>query len=290
MAAAREANRYVEENAPWKLIKEDRERCATVLYTAIAAISGSRPPSTRTCRSPARALHGYLGNEGPRRGRRLALRRPAAGPAAGRAAAAVQEARPVDHRRGRGQARAREPCSSIPTATSRTRSSTHDLDAGARARARDAGVTAMVVVGYDMASSRRGDRDRRLPRETSSPRSASTRTTRRTLRPSDIDELASAGGLGEGRGDRRDRPRLLPQPLAAGRPGARVPRAARPGAAPQPAGGHPLPRRRRRDVRDPRRVRGAGARPTGRRTGRWASCTATPATCRWPCATSSSAS
>ncbi|MCH8919719.1 MAG: methionine--tRNA ligase, partial [Chloroflexi bacterium] len=31
MVVAREANRYVEENAPWNLIKEDRERCATVL-------------------------------------------------------------------------------------------------------------------------------------------------------------------------------------------------------------------------------------------------------------------
>jgi methionyl-tRNA synthetase len=65
MAAAREANRYVEDNAPWKLIKEDRARCATVLYTAIAAISGIKtalyPYLPFTCQT----LHGYLGNEGP---------------------------------------------------------------------------------------------------------------------------------------------------------------------------------------------------------------------------------
>jgi methionyl-tRNA synthetase len=65
MAAAREANRYVEDNAPWKLIKEDRDRCATVLYTAIAAINGIKvalfPYLPFTCQT----LHGYLGNEGP---------------------------------------------------------------------------------------------------------------------------------------------------------------------------------------------------------------------------------
>ncbi len=65
MSAAREANRYVEDNAPWKLLKEDRERCATVLYTAIAAISGLKmalyPFLPFTCEK----LHGYLGNEGP---------------------------------------------------------------------------------------------------------------------------------------------------------------------------------------------------------------------------------
>jgi methionyl-tRNA synthetase len=65
MSAAREANRYVEDSAPWKLIKEDRERCATVLYTAIAAINGLKtalyPYLPFTCQK----LHGYLGNEGP---------------------------------------------------------------------------------------------------------------------------------------------------------------------------------------------------------------------------------
>ncbi len=65
MGAAREANRYVEGNAPWKLLKEDRDRCATVLWTAIAAINGLKtalyPYLPFTCEK----LHGYLGYEGP---------------------------------------------------------------------------------------------------------------------------------------------------------------------------------------------------------------------------------
>jgi methionyl-tRNA synthetase len=65
MGAAREANRYVEENAPWKLLKEDRQRCATVLYTAIAAISGINTGLAPYLPFTCQTLHGYLGNEGP---------------------------------------------------------------------------------------------------------------------------------------------------------------------------------------------------------------------------------
>ncbi len=65
MSAAREANRYVEDNAPWKLIKEDRERCATVLYTAIAAINGLKTALYPFLPFTCQKLHGYLGNEGP---------------------------------------------------------------------------------------------------------------------------------------------------------------------------------------------------------------------------------
>jgi methionyl-tRNA synthetase len=65
MSAAREANRYVEDNAPWKLLKEDRERCATVLYTAIAAINGLKTALYPFLPFTCQKLHGYLGNEGP---------------------------------------------------------------------------------------------------------------------------------------------------------------------------------------------------------------------------------
>ena len=65
MAAAREANRYVEDNAPWKLVKEDRQRCATVLYTAIGAISGINVAFSPYLPFTCQTLHGYLGNEGP---------------------------------------------------------------------------------------------------------------------------------------------------------------------------------------------------------------------------------
>jgi len=65
MAAAREANRYVEENAPWKLLRQDRSRCATVVYAAVGAISALKvafyPYLPFTCQT----LHASLGNEGP---------------------------------------------------------------------------------------------------------------------------------------------------------------------------------------------------------------------------------
>jgi len=65
MAGAREANRYVEDNAPWKLIKEDRERCGAVLYTAIATIAGLNVAFSPYLPFTCQTLHGYLGNEGP---------------------------------------------------------------------------------------------------------------------------------------------------------------------------------------------------------------------------------
>ncbi|HEU4759957.1 MAG TPA: methionine--tRNA ligase [Dehalococcoidia bacterium] len=65
MAAAREANRYVEDNAPWKLIAEDRDRCAAVLYTAIAAISALKVAFYPYLPFTSQALHAHLGSEGP---------------------------------------------------------------------------------------------------------------------------------------------------------------------------------------------------------------------------------
>jgi methionyl-tRNA synthetase len=65
MSAARESNRYVEENAPWKLLKEDRTRCGTVLYTAIAAISGIKTALYPFLPFTCQKLHAYLGSEGP---------------------------------------------------------------------------------------------------------------------------------------------------------------------------------------------------------------------------------
>jgi methionyl-tRNA synthetase len=79
MSAAREANRYVEDNAPWKLLKEDRERCATVLYTAIAAISGLKTALYPFLPFTCQKLHAYLGNEGPVQAGGWRLVMPAAG-------------------------------------------------------------------------------------------------------------------------------------------------------------------------------------------------------------------
>jgi methionyl-tRNA synthetase len=65
MSVAREANRYIEENAPWKLLGEDRERCATVLNTTIGTISGLNVALSPYLPFTAQTLHGYLGSEGP---------------------------------------------------------------------------------------------------------------------------------------------------------------------------------------------------------------------------------
>jgi methionyl-tRNA synthetase len=65
MSGARDANRYVEGNAPWRLLEEDRERCATVLYTAITAVAGLNVALSPFLPFSAQTLHGYLGNEGP---------------------------------------------------------------------------------------------------------------------------------------------------------------------------------------------------------------------------------
>ncbi|HET8945029.1 MAG TPA: class I tRNA ligase family protein, partial [Dehalococcoidia bacterium] len=65
MSAARDANRYVEDNAPWRLIKQDRDRCATVLHTAIGVIAGLNVAFSPYLPFTCQTLHGYLGNEGP---------------------------------------------------------------------------------------------------------------------------------------------------------------------------------------------------------------------------------
>jgi methionyl-tRNA synthetase len=79
MAAAREANRYVEESAPWKLIKEDRARCATVLWTAIAAINGLKTALYPYLPFTSQALHGYLRCEGSVESEGWQAHEPAAG-------------------------------------------------------------------------------------------------------------------------------------------------------------------------------------------------------------------
>ncbi|UCH86573.1 MAG: methionine--tRNA ligase [Dehalococcoidia bacterium] len=65
MAMAQEANRYLEEKSPWKLIRDDRQKTATALYAAIGAINALKtafyPYMPFTCQR----LHGYLGYDGP---------------------------------------------------------------------------------------------------------------------------------------------------------------------------------------------------------------------------------
>jgi len=42
MALAQETNRYLEEKSPWKVIKQDREACATALYVSLSVLSSLR--------------------------------------------------------------------------------------------------------------------------------------------------------------------------------------------------------------------------------------------------------
>jgi methionyl-tRNA synthetase len=79
MFAAREANRYVEDNAPWKLIKEDRGRCGTVLWTALAAINGIKTALYPYLPFTCQALHSYLSAEGPVEAAGWALQLPESG-------------------------------------------------------------------------------------------------------------------------------------------------------------------------------------------------------------------
>lgn len=62
MDAATEVNVYLNANAPWKIVKEDRKRAETILWTAIQAISGIRV-----------ALSPYLPFTTPRVGEMLGL-------------------------------------------------------------------------------------------------------------------------------------------------------------------------------------------------------------------------
>jgi methionyl-tRNA synthetase len=65
MAMAQEANRYLEEKSPWRLIRDDRQKAATTLYAAIGVINGLKtafyPYMPFTCQR----LHSYLGYDGP---------------------------------------------------------------------------------------------------------------------------------------------------------------------------------------------------------------------------------
>ncbi len=64
MSLAQEANRYLDEKAPWKRIKEDREGCATSLYVALSAISCLKTLLYPFLPFSSQKLHRLLGFEG----------------------------------------------------------------------------------------------------------------------------------------------------------------------------------------------------------------------------------
>lgn len=64
MAVARAANRYLDEQAPWKQIKADREGAGTSIYTMIQVLSGLHTMLCPYLPFSSQKLHGYLGFEG----------------------------------------------------------------------------------------------------------------------------------------------------------------------------------------------------------------------------------
>jgi methionyl-tRNA synthetase len=64
MSVAHAANRYLDELAPWKQIKTDRESAGTTIYVMLQVISGLRILFCPYLPLSSQQLHGYLGFEG----------------------------------------------------------------------------------------------------------------------------------------------------------------------------------------------------------------------------------
>jgi methionyl-tRNA synthetase len=64
MSLAQDANRYLEDKSPWKVIKQDRQAAATALYVALIVISGLRTALYPFLPFSSQRLHQFLGFEG----------------------------------------------------------------------------------------------------------------------------------------------------------------------------------------------------------------------------------
>ena len=64
MSLAQETNRYLDEKAPWKTIKEDRQKAATSLYVALAVISQLKTVFYPFLPFSSQKVHEYLGFDG----------------------------------------------------------------------------------------------------------------------------------------------------------------------------------------------------------------------------------
>ena len=126
-------------------------------------------------------------------------------------------------------------------------------------RARQEGLEGAVIIGMDAPSSQTGDRpgESTRGRLRDRRRASARRKLPRRRRPPGA---ARDGTRAPRRRDRRDGPRLLPQPLAAGRAAEGISGAAGPGRRGWPAGRHPFATGERGDVRHPARV-GDGEAP-----------------------------
>ncbi len=61
MSLAQETNRYLDEKAPWKMIKQDRQAAATSLYVALCVISRLKTMLYPFLPFSSQKLHGFLG-------------------------------------------------------------------------------------------------------------------------------------------------------------------------------------------------------------------------------------
>jgi len=64
MSLAQEANRYLDEKSPWKIIKQDRQASATALYIAISVLSCLRTALYPFLPFSSQRLHEFLGFRG----------------------------------------------------------------------------------------------------------------------------------------------------------------------------------------------------------------------------------
>ncbi len=64
MSAARDANRYLDDKAPWKVIKEDRQAAAASLYVALGVITQLKTMFYPFLPFSSQKVHEYLGFEG----------------------------------------------------------------------------------------------------------------------------------------------------------------------------------------------------------------------------------
>ena len=73
MALAQEANRYLDDKSPWKVIKEDRETAATALYVALGVISALKTALYPFLPFSSQKLHKMMGFDGDEDGWKLRL-------------------------------------------------------------------------------------------------------------------------------------------------------------------------------------------------------------------------
>jgi methionyl-tRNA synthetase len=79
MALAQDVNRYLDDTAPWKMIKQDRQAAGKSVYTAIGAISALKTLLYPFLPFTSQKLHNYLGFEGDIRDAGWQLQLPSVG-------------------------------------------------------------------------------------------------------------------------------------------------------------------------------------------------------------------